>query len=33
VSWISNGVVSAKGVGMDVANGSALAVGWRGVAD
>jgi hypothetical protein len=33
VSWISNGVVSAKGVGMDVANGSALAVGWRRVAD
>jgi hypothetical protein len=33
VSWISNGVVSAKGVGMDVGNGSALAVGWRRVAD
>jgi hypothetical protein len=33
VSWISNGAVSAKGVGMEVANGSALAVGWRRVAD
>lgn len=33
VSWISNGAVSAKGVGMEVASGSALAVGWRRVAD
>lgn len=31
VSWISNGKVSAVGVGMEVENG--LAVGWRRVAD
>jgi len=31
VSWITNGKVSAVGVGMEVANG--LAVGWRRVAD
>jgi hypothetical protein len=30
-SWITNGKVSAVGVGMEVANG--LAVGWRRVAD
>jgi hypothetical protein len=31
VSWITNGKVSAVGVGMEVENG--LAVGWRRVAD
>ncbi len=31
VSWITNGKVSARGVGMEVKNG--LAVGWRRVAD
>lgn len=31
VSWISNGKVSAVGVGMEVGNG--LAVGWRRVDD
>ena len=31
VSWITNGKVSAKGVGMEVENG--LAVGWRRVTD
>jgi len=31
VSWISNGRLSAVGVGMEVENG--LAVGWRRVAD
>src|SRR6476619_2542888 len=31
VSWITNGKVSAVGVGMEVGNG--LAVGWRRVAD
>ena len=31
VSWISNGKLSAIGVGMEVENG--LAVGWRRVAD
>ena len=31
VSWITNGKVSAVGVGMEVGNG--LAVGWRKVAD
>ena len=31
VSWISNGKVSAVGVGMEVENG--LAVGWRRVSD
>jgi len=33
VTWISNGKVSAKGVGMEVENGNALAVGWRRVED
>jgi hypothetical protein len=31
VSWITNGKVSAVGVGMEVGNG--LAVGWRKIAD
>ena len=31
VSWITNGTLSAVGVGMEVENG--LAVGWRRVAD
>jgi len=31
VSWITNGKVSAIGVGMEVGNG--LAVGWRRIAD
>jgi hypothetical protein len=30
-SWITNGKVSARGVGMKVANG--VAIGWRRVAD
>jgi hypothetical protein len=33
VTWIANGAVSAKGVGMEVPNGGGLAVGWRRVAD
>ena len=33
VTWISDGTVSAKGVGMEVGNGAGLAVGWRRVAD
>lgn len=33
VTWISNGKVSARGVGMEVAHGKSLAVGWRRVAD
>lgn len=33
ISWITNGKVSARGVGMEVENGNGLAVGWRRVAD
>jgi hypothetical protein len=33
VTWITNGTVSAKGVGMEVPNNGGLAVGWRRVAD
>lgn len=33
VTWITNGTVSAKGVGMEVPNGGGLAVGWRRVSD
>jgi len=33
VTWVTNGQVSAKGVGMEVSNGGGLAVGWRRVAD
>jgi hypothetical protein len=33
VTWIANGAVSAKGVGMEVPNNGGLAVGWRRVAD
>lgn len=33
VTWITDGKVSARGVGMEVANGKSLAVGWRRVAD
>jgi hypothetical protein len=33
VTWITNGTVSAKGVGMEVPNGGGLAVGWRRIAD
>ena len=33
VTWITNGTVSARGVGMEVPNGGGLAVGWRRVAD
>ncbi|HYX47310.1 MAG TPA: hypothetical protein VE820_10885 [Sphingomicrobium sp.] len=33
VTWISDGKVSAKGVGMEIPNGGGLAVGWRRVAD
>jgi hypothetical protein len=33
VTWIENGKVSAKGVGMEVPKQEGLAVGWRRVAD
>ena len=33
VTWMTKGKVSAKGVGMEVAHGTSLAVGWRRVAD
>ena len=33
VTWITNGTVSARGVGMEVPNNGGLAVGWRRVAD
>lgn len=33
VTWATDGKVSARGVGMEVAQGKGLAVGWRGVAD
>jgi hypothetical protein len=33
VTWIANGKVSAKGVGMEVPNDGGLAVGWRRVTD
>ena len=33
VTWITNGAVSAKGVGMEVSNNRGLAVGWRRVTD
>ena len=33
VTWITNGTVSAKGVGMEIPKGGGLAVGWRRVAD
>ena len=33
VTWITNGTVSAKGVGMEIPNNGGLAVGWRRVAD
>ena len=33
VTWIANGQVRAKGVGMGIPNGGGLAVGWRRVAD
>jgi hypothetical protein len=33
VTWITNGTVSAKGVGMEVPNKGGLAVGWRRIAD
>jgi hypothetical protein len=33
VTWIAGGKVSARGVGMEVANGKSLAVGWRRIAD
>ena len=33
VTWFVDGTVSARGVGMEVANGESLAVGWRRVAD
>src|SRR3569623_622973 len=32
VTWITNGTVSAKGVGLEVPNNGGLAVGWRRVA-
>ena len=33
VSWLINGKVAAKGIGMEVENGNGLAVGWRRVTD
>jgi hypothetical protein len=33
VTWITKGILSAKGVGMEIPNGGGLAVGWRRVAD
>ena len=33
VTWIVDGTVRARGVGMEVANGDSLAVGWRRVTD
>ena len=33
VTWITNGTVSARGVGMEVPNNGGLAVGWRRVTD
>ena len=33
VTWVANGKVGAKGVGMEVPKGGGLAVGWRRVAD
>ena len=33
VAWVTNGEVSARGVGMVVPNGGGLAVGWRRVTD
>jgi len=33
VTWITDGKVSARGVGMEVAGHRSLAVGWRRVAD
>jgi hypothetical protein len=33
VTWITSGRVSARGVGMEVADGASLAVGWRRVSD
>ncbi len=33
VTWIVDGSVRARGVGMEVANGDSLAVGWRRVTD
>lgn len=33
VTWITDGKVSARGVGLEVEGGRSLAVGWRRVAD
>jgi hypothetical protein len=33
VTWIDNGTISARGVGMEVAGGNSLAVGWRRISD
>jgi len=33
VTWIADGKVSARGVGMEVAGHNSLAVGWRRVSD
>jgi hypothetical protein len=33
VTWIVDGTAQARGVGMEVANGNSLAVGWRRIAD
>ena len=33
VTWTINGKISAKGIGMEVAHGKSIAVGWRRIAD
>jgi hypothetical protein len=33
VTWIVDGRISARGVGMEVADGNSLAVGWRRISD
>ena len=33
VTWITDGKVSARGIGLEVEGGKSLAVGWRRVAD
>jgi len=33
VTWIANSAISARGVGMEVAGGNSLAVGWRRISD
>lgn len=33
VTWLTDGAISARGVGMEVENGKSLAVGWRRISD